>query len=86
MVPGMWMSVDPGKRLCGVALWRGAALVRAGLVTTELEGPARWGDLARKAADFAGGPVQHLTVEMMQVYAHDGAGKAADLLDLAAIY
>lgn len=88
VVPGLWVSVDPGKRLCGVAVWRGATLVRAGLVTTELEGPARWGDLARKVAAYAGAPgetVQHLTVEMMQVYAHDGASKAADLLDLAAV-
>lgn len=91
VVPGLWVSVDPGKRLCGVAVWRGSQLVRAGLVTTELEGPARWGDLARKVAAYAGAPggpvetVQHLTVEMMQVYAHDGAAKAADLLDLAAV-
>lgn len=85
MVQGVWMSVDPGKRLCGVAVWSDRKLVRAGLVTTDLEGPERWAALARGVAAWAGGPVQHLTVEMMQVYAHDGAGKAADLLDLAAV-
>lgn len=90
------VSVDPGKFVCGVALWKDAFLVRACLVTTpeNRTAPLRWLDLSlkvRSAVDTHLPGVRamredlHLLVEQMQVYGKDGAEKSEDLLDLMGV-
>ena len=90
------VSVDPGKWLCGVAVWRGRLkdkvednLLWAGLVETQEPEPmARWCDLGMRVRQelykqVAGADL--LVMEQMQVYAADGARKADALLDLAGV-
>jgi len=88
------VSVDPGKYVCGVAVWQGTLqntveqnLVWAGLVeSAEPEPMARWCDLGGKVQrQLCLGSADLLVMEQMQVYAADGARKADALLDLAGV-
>lgn len=87
-----WISLDPGLRHCGLAIWHGTALVWAGLVKGPKEGrgPQAWATMSdavhtavhtAKLPDFyVGGCV----VEYPQVYAR-GPGDPADLIELAGV-
>ena len=91
------VSVDPGKYVCGVAVWRGTLqntveqnLVWAGLVeSAEPEPMARWCDLGVRVRSVClHTEVKNpdlLVMEQMQVYAQDGARKSDALLDLAGV-
>lgn len=93
----MILSIDPGIRGCGAALWRNGKLVSAGYVRSEAPkgaGPfeavaaaravARWLSL-RTATDLEAVPLT-LAVEWPQVYGGRASrGDANDLFALAAV-
>ena len=87
MVSGTLLSVDPGLRASGVALWYDGVLVRAGAVCgpDAGRGPAVWSALARGVEEWLGvAPPGALVVETMKVYLA-GKGDPADLLELAGV-
>lgn len=87
-----WVSLDPGLRHCGVAVWRGTGLVWAGLVkgAPTGRGPQAWATMAdevfgavyqARLPDFYVGGI---VTEYPQVYRH-GPGDPADLIELAGV-
>lgn len=71
-----WISVDPGTRAHGIAQWRGARLVRAGLICSSAV------TLAERAAGLAAGVADHpLVCEIPQDRGQDRV-PPADLIAL----
>lgn len=84
----MILSVDPGLRGCGVALWGDGALVGAGYVRgpTAGRGPAAWVEMARCVAEWVGRDGARLVVEYPQVYVRARSkGDPNDLIQLAGV-
>lgn len=88
---GLLLSVDPGLRACGVALWRDGELLRACAIRggTEGRGPDVWRSLAASVvnwveAGLADGESGVVLVETMKVYAQ-GRADPADLVELAGV-
>lgn len=87
------LSVDPGLKACGVALWSGSGVhtelvwaraVRASVVG---RGPAAWGRLASEVMGYApelGVDEGRVIVETMKVYAN-GKADPDDLFELQGI-
>lgn len=87
MVNGTCVTLDPGLRACGVALWYDGVLVRAGAVRGPAtgRGPAVWSALADGVAAWVGpAPAGVLLVETMKVYLV-GKGDPADLIELSGV-
>lgn len=88
----MILSVDPGLRHCGVALWRGHDLVVAQLVTGEKDTGVRdseaWWTMVDNVVTWAKayGPLDVIVSEFPKVYSvGKSKGDPEDLLQLAAI-
>jgi RNase H-fold protein (predicted Holliday junction resolvase) len=86
----MLLSVDPGLRTCGVALWNEGILHSAKLVRghkSEFDAPA-WLTMADAVSAFTGDEsVDTLVIELPQVYQRGGGktkGDPNDLIQLAA--
>jgi hypothetical protein len=88
--------VDPGLRLCGVALFEGPTLVRAWLAKNSVKterGPTAWNSMGDavlsswlKNSPRRGHQLDQLVVEVPQVYfGSRGGGNAADLIELAGV-
>lgn len=88
------LSIDPGTRVCGAALWRDGRLVAAGLV----KNPVKEGSGPRECARMAGAVgdwvkehcvlVNQLAIEFPQIYPRGDTrtkGDPNDLLPLAAV-
>ena len=87
MVAGTCVTLDPGLRACGVALWYDGVLVRAGAVRGPGtgRGPAVWAELADGVARWVEpAPPGVLVVETMKVYVA-GKGDPADLIELSGV-
>lgn len=93
---GWTLAVDPGLRVCGLALFEQDTLYRAWLSRNPLRterGPEAWEAMARAALnDFIshtprrGRVPKRLVVEVPQVYWRAGqGGRAADLIELAGV-
>ena len=85
-----WATLDPGQHACGVSLWRGPELVRAGAVrrpdAVDREGPGMWAAMAVLVELWlAGSGVERLVVETMKQYAGTGRARPEDLLELAGV-
>lgn len=90
------LAIDPGLRLCGVAMFEGTALNSAWLVknTSKTErGPEAWFAMAErvlaswlKRTPARGQLVANLIIEVPQVYWRSSkGGRAADLIELAGV-
>jgi hypothetical protein len=80
------LSVDPGLRQCGVALWSsGGILVRAWLARARTKPGAPIGERWRDIAQCVGsGAVEKLVVERPQIY-RMSPGDPNDLLNISAV-
>lgn len=97
MIRAPWtLAVDPGLRLCGVALFEGQALHSAWLIknTTRHErGPEAWHSMGErvlgswlKRAPARGQLLHNLVIEVPQIYWNSRkGGRAADLIELAGV-
>jgi hypothetical protein len=83
------LSVDPGLRGCGCALWAGARLTRAGYVTSGSKDKrsSAWLAMSHAVRDWVGGTwPDALAVELPQVYRESLLkGDPNDLVDLACV-
>lgn len=78
---GSFLAVDPGLGACGLALFSGRVLVRAGAAVQQSErrGPDAWRRLALEVQAWLGElPCDRVVVELMQ----DHGQFSADLLEL----
>lgn len=89
--PGWLLTVDPGLRACGVALWRDGELQSACAVRGVVEGrgPEAWRTLASGIGVWVEARVEEgeqgvVLVETMKVYAQ-GRADPADLVELAGV-
>lgn len=90
---GWLLSIDPGLRCVGAALWKDGVLVHAGAVRgppSPARGPSVWAELAGNVhadctSEFVDMESGHLVVETMR-YAHASKkGSAEDLLEVQGV-
>ena len=86
---GLLLSIDPGLRGCGVALFRDRLLEQAVYVDGQAisQRSETWLGMVDGVREFIGERVvQHLVVELPQVYTHvKSKGDPNDLVQLAAV-
>jgi hypothetical protein len=84
------VSIDPGLRACGVAVFENSVLVRAALVKSPergVRGPVAWRAMADAVAAYIGrGALDVLVIEVPQVYQQRAwKGDPGDLIELAGV-
>lgn len=87
---GTVVSIDPGLRYCGVAVFQEKVLVQAGLVKNPEEvkrGPVAWRAMAAEVQGFiAGGGIRTLATEFPKIYPlRQQKGDQADLIEVAGV-
>lgn len=80
------LTVDPGLKACGAALWRDSELVWARAVRASVvgRGPALWADMASNVVSTLPQVSGRLVVETMKVYT-TGKADPDDLLELQGV-